>query len=113
MATKAIHVSLRDDGTFYAVFNDYAISEKDSFVNRPDSKAIPMDFLYTRGTETVERTQLLITKVPLDGDNKIVCFMFSIMKFILHSQYAKPLWMQSFSHLKRIAHTASIQLSHI
>lgn len=45
-AAKAIHVSLQDDGTFFAMFDDYTISEEDSFVNRPDSKAVPRDILY-------------------------------------------------------------------
>lgn len=44
--TKAIHVSLQDDGTFFATFDDYTIREEDSFVNRPDSNAIPRDILY-------------------------------------------------------------------
>lgn len=47
-ATKAITISLLDDGTFLAVFDDYKISEADTFVNRPDSEAIPRDILYSQ-----------------------------------------------------------------
>lgn len=48
-ATKAIIVSLLDDGTFFACFDDYEISEEDTFVNRPDSEAIPREILYRQG----------------------------------------------------------------
>lgn len=48
-ATKAITISLLDDGTFLATFGDYKISEADTFVNRPDSEAIPRDILYSQG----------------------------------------------------------------
>jgi len=50
-ATKAITISLLDDGTFFAAFDDYKISEADSFVRRPDSEAIPRDILYAQGSE--------------------------------------------------------------
>ena len=36
-AAKAITISLLDDGTFFAVFDDYEISKADTFINRPDS----------------------------------------------------------------------------
>jgi hypothetical protein len=52
-ATKAITVSLLDDGTFFATFNDYHISEADSFVKRPDSEAIPRDILYGQPQLTI------------------------------------------------------------
>lgn len=45
-AVKAITVSLLDDGTFFAVFDDYSITGQDDFINRPDSEAIPRDILY-------------------------------------------------------------------
>lgn len=48
-ATKAITISLLDDGTFFASFGDYRISKEDTFVNRPDSEAIPRDLLYSQG----------------------------------------------------------------
>jgi len=51
--TKAIKISLLDDGTFFASFNDYQISESDTFVNRPDSEAIPRDILYQQGSEMI------------------------------------------------------------
>ena len=50
-ATKAITISLLDDGTFFASFDDYKISEDDSFVKRSDSMAIPRDILYADGSE--------------------------------------------------------------
>ena len=40
-ATKALTISLMDDGTFFAAFDDYKISEADTFVNRPDSEELP------------------------------------------------------------------------
>lgn len=132
-ATKAIHVSLQDDGTFFATFDDYTIKEEDSFVNRPDSKAVPRDILYGEteltatfydkeqnevsaealwynlrdvdnilvewtgatpdtvrlfytpaGTETGEQTQLLMTRVPLDGDSKIVLSLSELDKTELY-----------------------------
>lgn len=49
-ATKAITVSLLEDGTFFALFDDYEITAEDSFVERIDSKSIPRDILYQQGT---------------------------------------------------------------
>jgi len=48
-ATKAITVSLLEDGTFFASFADYKISEADDFVRRADSEAIPRSVLYAQG----------------------------------------------------------------
>lgn len=48
-ATKAITISLLDDGTFFAAFDDYKISDTDTFVKRSDSEAIPRDVLYAQG----------------------------------------------------------------
>ena len=48
--TKAITVSLLNDGTFFASFNDYKITSEDNFIDRPDSKSIPRDILYTQGS---------------------------------------------------------------
>lgn len=45
-ATKAITISLLDDGTFFAAFDNYEISEADTFINRSDSEAIPRNILY-------------------------------------------------------------------
>ena len=47
--TKAITVSLLDDGTFFAAFNDYEIMSEDHFIGRPDSECIPRDILYAQG----------------------------------------------------------------
>lgn len=47
--TKAITVSLLNDGTFFAAFDDYKITSADSFIGRPDSKSIPRDILYAQG----------------------------------------------------------------
>lgn len=44
--TKAITVTLQENGTFFASFDDYKITKEDTFVDRPDSKAIPRDVLY-------------------------------------------------------------------
>ncbi len=45
-ATKAITISLLEDGTFFATFDDYKVSEADDFVKRADSVAIPRNILY-------------------------------------------------------------------
>lgn len=45
-AAKAITVTLLDDGSFQAAYGDYAITEEDDFVHRPDSPAIPREILY-------------------------------------------------------------------
>lgn len=48
--TKAITVSLLEDGTFFAKFDDYEITAEDSFIDRPDSESIPRDILYVQGS---------------------------------------------------------------
>ena len=45
-ATKAITVSLMEDGTFFATFDTYKVSEADDFIKRADSAAIPRNVLY-------------------------------------------------------------------
>lgn len=50
-ATKAIEISLLDDGTFFVSFDDYRISEGDAFVRRPDSQPIPREILYAQGSQ--------------------------------------------------------------
>ncbi|MCM1097424.1 MAG: hypothetical protein NC427_05110 [Ruminococcus flavefaciens] len=50
-STKAITVSLREDGMFYAALGDYRIREEDDFVRRPDSEAIPREIQYAQGAE--------------------------------------------------------------
>lgn len=51
-ATKAIEISLLDDGTFFASFDDYRVSDMDAFVRRPDSEPIPREVLYAQGSQT-------------------------------------------------------------
>lgn len=53
-ATKAITISLLDDGIFYAAFDDYEISESDDFIKRPDSAAISRDALYSQKDSLIE-----------------------------------------------------------
>ena len=50
-ATKAITISLLDDGKFFATFDNYKITEQDNFIKRPDSEAIPRDILYAQGSD--------------------------------------------------------------
>ena len=47
--TKAITVSLLEDGTFFAKFDDYKITAEDSFIDRHDSESIPRNILYAQG----------------------------------------------------------------
>lgn len=49
--TKAITISLQEDGTFYVSFDDYEITAKDTFVDRPDSETIPREVLYENEAE--------------------------------------------------------------
>lgn len=44
--TKAISISLLDNGTFYAAFGDYRAAPDDEFLSRPDARPIPRDVLY-------------------------------------------------------------------
>ena len=57
--TKAITISLLNDGTFFASFNDYKITAEDSFIDRPDSESIPRDILYTQGSIPNENSRQL------------------------------------------------------
>ncbi|WP_298020113.1 hypothetical protein [uncultured Dysosmobacter sp.] len=50
-ATKAITVSLLEDGTFFATFDNYKVSEADDFIKRTDSVAIPRNILYGQGSD--------------------------------------------------------------
>lgn len=44
---KAVTVELRDDGSFFAVFDDYEIGEADDFVNRPDAVTRSREDIYS------------------------------------------------------------------
>ncbi len=48
--TKAISISLLDNGAFFASFDDYRIRSTDTFVRRADSQPIPRDILYSQGS---------------------------------------------------------------
>lgn len=48
--TKAIQIKLREDGYFYASFQDYKITWQDKFVHQKDSKPIKRDILYEQGS---------------------------------------------------------------
>lgn len=61
--TKAINISLQNDGTFFATYGDYHIKEEDSFVSRPNSETTSRDILYGNTD---------ITIVFLDGENNEV-----------------------------------------
>ncbi len=53
-AVKAVTVELRDDGSFFAVFDDYRIGEKDDFVNRPDAEPMPREDIYANGEVAIQ-----------------------------------------------------------
>lgn len=67
-ATKAITISLLDDGTFFAAFDDYEISEADAFVNRPDSQAIPRDILYSQDDSSAWNEEYPFGDAPVIED---------------------------------------------
>lgn len=70
-ATKAITISLLDDGTFFAAFDDYKINETDTFINRPDSEAIPRDVLYSQGDSPAWNEEYPYDDAPvIEGDYK-------------------------------------------
>ena len=53
-AVKAVTVELRDDGSFFAVFDDYRIGEKDGFVNNPDAEPRPREDIYSIGDIAIQ-----------------------------------------------------------
>lgn len=65
--TKAITVSLLEDGTFFAAFDDYEITAEDSFVERIDSESIPRDILYEQGANAGQRKEQPLEDVPAAG----------------------------------------------
>lgn len=58
--TKAITVSLLENGTFFAKFDDYEITSKDSFIDRPDSESIPRNVLYSQDDSPAWNEELKI-----------------------------------------------------
>ena len=56
-ATKAITISLLDNGTFFAAFDDYKIDENDDFIKRPDSVAISRDILYSQDDSPIREEE--------------------------------------------------------
>ena len=58
--TKAITVSLLEDGTFFAKFDDYEITAEDSFIDRPDSESIPRNILYSQDDSSAWNEELKI-----------------------------------------------------
>lgn len=66
-ATKAITVSLLQDGTFFASFDDYEITAEDSFVERIDSESIPRDILYEQGANAGQSKEQTLEDVPAVG----------------------------------------------
>ena len=69
--TKAITVSLLEDGTFFAKFDDYEITAEDDFVKRPDSKSILREILYAQGSGTALSEEYPLDDAPvLEGDYK-------------------------------------------
>lgn len=53
-AVKAVTVELRDDGSFFAVFDDYRIGEKDDFVSRSDAEPKPREDIYSIGDIAIQ-----------------------------------------------------------
>ena len=68
-ATKAITISLLDDGTVFAAFDDYEISEADTFINRPDSEAIPRDILYSQDDSPAWNEEYPFGEAPVIEDD--------------------------------------------
>ena len=69
--TKAITVSLLEDGTFFAKFDNYEITAEDDFVKRPDSKSILREILYAQGSGTALSEEYPLDDAPvLEGDYK-------------------------------------------
>ena len=69
--TKAITVSLLEDGTFFAKFGDYEITAEDDFVKRPDSKSILREILYAQGSGTALSEEYPLDNAPvIEGDYK-------------------------------------------
>lgn len=66
--TKAIFISLLDNGTFFASFDDYKISSADLFVQREDSKPIPREILYSQGGRPTQNEEYPIGDAPAIED---------------------------------------------
>ena len=62
---KAIKVSLLDDGTFFATFDDYRITDQDDFINRLDSEAIPHDILYAPDDNINQTEENSVNEAPV------------------------------------------------
>lgn len=55
---KAISISLMEDGTFFAAYDDYTLTAEDTFVQRPDAQVIPRDELYGKPDECESAVQV-------------------------------------------------------
>lgn len=51
--TKAIHITLQEDGSFFAAFDDYSPTAEDEFVLREDAETVPKDILYGKTEMTI------------------------------------------------------------
>lgn len=65
--TKAIRISLQNDGTFFAAYGDYRIKEEDSFVSRPNSETIPRGILYGKTEITIAFLDEENNEVPAEA----------------------------------------------
>lgn len=51
--TKAIHITLQEDGSFFAAFDDYSLTAEDEFVLREDAETVSKDILYGKTEMTI------------------------------------------------------------
>lgn len=71
-ATKAMTVSLLDEGIFFAKFDDYKISSSDTFVNRIDSKIKEAPVKEAANAEMAEQAEEAARAYYLDTVFKVV-----------------------------------------
>ena len=65
--TKAVMVSLQDDGTFLASCDDYEIKDSDTFIKRLDSEAVPRDILYGETADSMTQEENNTQTKELEG----------------------------------------------
>ena len=68
-AAKAITVTLQEDGTFFAAFTDYSISDADAFVRRTDAEPIPREILYAQGDSPAWQEEYPFGDAPVIEDD--------------------------------------------
>lgn len=87
-ATKAMKISLQDNGKFVATFGDYTIKAQDKFIEQPDSKPISRDILYAQGSDTASQNSKGETSYKSALSEKEI----KVAKAVAMDYYKKTVW---------------------